>query len=97
MFFVHLNTKIHHTNSKLQVNMKKIIFIMLLGLVCNTINAQIVTKQELEEYTNIGDMSWSAKAKELSNEYKLNELGELSLSVIKEYKGQSNLNYIAKL
>ena len=34
-------------------------------------------------------MSWSAKAKELSNEYKLNELGELSLSVIKEYKGQS--------
>ena len=48
MFFVHLNTKIHHTNSKLQVNMKKIIFIMLLGLVCNTINAQIVTKQELE-------------------------------------------------
>ena len=24
---------------------------MLLGLVCNTINAQIVTKQELEEYT----------------------------------------------
>ena len=82
MFFVHLNTKIHHTNSKLQVNMKKIIFIMLLGLVCNTINAQIVTKQELEEYTNIGDMSWSAKAKELSNEYKLNELGELSLSVI---------------
>ena len=54
MFFVHLNTKIHHTNSKLQVNMEKIIFIMLLGLVCNTINAQIVTKQELEEYTNIG-------------------------------------------
>ena len=27
---------------------------MLLGLVRNTINAQIVTKQELEEYTNIG-------------------------------------------
>jgi len=28
--------------------MKKIIFIMLLGLVCNTINAQIVTKQKLD-------------------------------------------------
>ena len=97
MFFVHLNTKIHHTNSKLQVNMKKIIFIMLLGLVCNTINAQIVTKQELEEYTNIGDMSWSAKAKELSNEYKLNELGELSLSVIKEYKGQSKSQLYRKI
>ena len=97
MFFVHLNTKIHHTNSKLQVNMKKIIFIMLLGLVCNTINAQIVTKQELEEYTNIGDMSWSAKAKELSNEYKLNELGELSLSIIKEYKGQSKSQLYRKI
>ena len=77
--------------------MKKIIFIMLLGLVCNTINAQIVTKQELEEYTNIGDMSWSAKAKELSNEYKLNELGELSLSVIKEYKGQSKSQLYRKI
>ena len=97
MFFVHLNTKIHHTNSKLQVNMEKIIFIMLLGLVCNTINAQIVTKQELEEYTNIGDMSWSAKAKELSNEYKLNELGELSLSIIKEYKGQSKSQLYRKI
>ena len=42
-------------------------------------------------------MSWSAKAKELSNEYKLNELGELSLSVIKEIKVSPNLNYIAKL
>ena len=77
--------------------MKKIIFIMLLGLVCNTINAQIVTKQELEEYTNIGDMSWSAKAKELSNEYKLNELGELSLSIIKEYKGQSKSQLYRKI
>lgn len=89
MFFVHLNTKIHHTNSKLQVNMKKIIFIMLLGLVCNTINAQIVTKQELEEYTNIGDMSWSAKAKELSNEYKLNELGERKPPIKYPYKKES--------
>lgn len=53
LFFVYLNTKIYHThNGKPQINMKKIIFIMLLGLVCNTINAQIVTKQELEEYTN---------------------------------------------
>ena len=77
--------------------MKKIIFIMLLGLVCNTINAQIVTKQELEEYTNIGDMSWSAKAKELSNEYQLNELGELSLSIIKEYKGQSKSQLYRKI
>lgn len=46
MFFCIFEHKIHHTNSKLQVNMKKIIFIMLLGLVCNTINAQIVTKRK---------------------------------------------------
>ena len=42
-------------------------------------------------------MSWSAKAKELSNEYKLNELGELSLSVIKEYKGQSKSQLYRKI
>ncbi len=42
-------------------------------------------------------MSWSAKAKELSNEYKLNELGELSLSIIKEYKGQSKSQLYRKI
>lgn len=69
--------------------MKKIIFITFLGLACNTIYAQVITKQELETYTNIEDMSWSDKAKDLAHEHKLNELGELSLSVMNEYKGQS--------
>lgn len=77
--------------------MKKVIFIIVLCLICNTTYSQIITQQEIEHYTNIGDMSWSAKAKELSNEYNLNELGELSLSVIKEYKGQSKSQLFAKI
>lgn len=78
-------------------HMKRIISALLLCLICNVTHSQIITEQELEDYTNLGDMSWSAKAKELSGDYMLNEVGELSLSVIKEYKGQSKSQLYKKV
>ncbi len=42
-------------------------------------------------------MSWTDKAKELSNQYKLNENGELSLSIVKEFEGQSKSQLYKKV
>lgn len=78
-------------------HMKRIISALLLCLICNVTHSQIITEQELEDYTKLGDMSWSAKAKELSGDYMLNEAGELSLAVIKEYKGQSKSQLYKKV
>lgn len=77
--------------------MKRFILQVLLVIVSNFTYSQVITKQEIEEYTNLGDMSWSSKAKELSNEYKLNDNGELSLSVVKIYKEQSKSQLYQKV
>ena len=89
--------KIHYANTNNQDDMKRIFMIIILGLICDVIHAQIITKQELEKYTNIGDMSWSEKATELSHIYKLNELGELSISNVIEYEGQSKSQLYHKI
>lgn len=77
--------------------MKYIFVLLLLILQYNFSYAQVISKQEIEEYTNIGDMTWTAKAEELSCLYTLNENGELSLSIIKEYKDQSKSQLYKKI
>lgn len=77
--------------------MKKI-FIALLFVFQHSIPyAQVISKQEIDEYTNLGDMTWADKADELSDQYGLNENGELSLSIVKEYKGQSKSQLYKKI
>lgn len=59
--------------------------------------SQIISKEELEKYTDLGGMSWTEKALELSEYYNLNEKGELQLSVIGEYEGQTKSELYKKI
>lgn len=77
--------------------MKKIYLTVLLTVVYTYACAQVISKQEIEQYTNIGEMSWSDKAAELSMLYNLNENGDLSLSIVKEYEGQSKSQLYKKV
>lgn len=69
--------------------MKKIIvtiFLCLANLVCYS---QVISKNELENYVQLNDKSWSSAAKDISNKYQLNNNGDLEFCVIKEYPGQN--------
>ncbi len=77
--------------------MKKIFISLLLILQYSFSYAQVISKQEIEEYTNLGNMTWTDKAEELSYQYTLNESGELSLSIVKEYKEQSKSQLYKKI
>lgn len=69
--------------------MKKVLITVLFSIGCITAHSQIISQQDLEAYADIGNTSWSDMAKSLYSSHQLNELGELSISTIKEYNGQS--------
>ncbi len=77
--------------------MKNILIIVSLIMVCSFTSAQVITKKEIEEHTNLGGVPWLDKAAELSHQYNLNDNGELILYTIKEYKGQSKAQLYQKI
>lgn len=77
--------------------MNRVFCILLLGFFCHWGFAQKITKEEIEEYTDIGEMSWSNRAKELKQEYPLDENGELTLCTVKPYEGQSKAELYKKI
>ena len=77
--------------------MKKIFIVLLLIVQYSISYAQAISKNEIEKYTNLGNMTWTDKAKELSHLHSLNESGELTLSIIKEYEGQSKSQLYKKI
>ena len=77
--------------------MKRIIFTFLFLASCVCMFSQVISKKELEKYTDLGGMSWTEKALELSKTYNLNEKGELQLSVIGEYEGQTKSELYKKI
>lgn len=64
--------------------MKRLTFIILAISIWGCMYSQVITKEEIERYTDLGGSSWTKKAKELLGQYSLNEKGELQLSIIKE-------------
>lgn len=86
-----------YPNKKYNMNMRKILCTILLIMAYSVTYAQVITKQKIEEYTHLGDMSWADKARELSHQDSLNDNGELVLSAIKEYKGQSKSQLYKKI
>jgi len=79
------------------MNMRKILCTILLIMAYSVTYAQVISKQEIEEYAHLGNMSWTGKAEELSHQDSLNNNGEMVLSVIKEYKGQSKSELYKKI
>ena len=77
--------------------MKKIFIVLLLIVQYSISYAQAISKNEIEKYTNLGNMTWTDKAKELSHLHSLNESGELTLSIVKEYEGQSKSQLYPKI
>lgn len=77
--------------------MKKIFIVLLLIVQYSISYAQAISKNEIEKYTNLGNMTWTDKAKELSHLHSLNESGELTLSIVKEYEGQSKSQLYKKI
>lgn len=59
--------------------------------------SQVITKEEIELYTDLDGTSWTKKAEELSNQYFLNEKGELQLSIIKEFEGETKQELYKKI
>ncbi|MBR5728806.1 MAG: hypothetical protein IKX61_01160 [Prevotella sp.] len=60
--------------------MRHIIFVFSLCLSLSMANAQVITKEELKEYTKENNESSVDKAKELSEKYKLDENGDLVIT-----------------
>lgn len=60
--------------------MKKNILVLSLCLSLSAVNAQVITKEELKEYTKENNESSVDKAKELSDKYKLDENGDLTIT-----------------
>ena len=77
--------------------MKRFIVTILFFTSCMCMFSQVIAKEELEKYTDLGGMSWTEKALELSETYNLNEKGELQLSVIGEYEGQTKSELYKKI
>lgn len=61
----------------------------LLLLFVSVSEAQVITKKEIEEYTNIGSNSWHSRAAELEKIHPLNDNGALVMSCVKEYPNQT--------
>ena len=60
--------------------MKKIIFVFGFCFSLLVVNAQVITKEELKEYTKENNESSVNKAKELSEKYKLDPNGDLTIT-----------------
>ncbi len=60
--------------------MKKYILVLILCLSLSSVNAQVITKEELKEYTKENNESSVDKAKELSEKYKLDQNGDLTIT-----------------
>jgi chromosome segregation and condensation protein ScpB len=60
--------------------MKKLISVFSFCFSLLVVNAQVITKEELKEYTKENNESSVDKAKELSEKYKLDENGDLTIT-----------------
>ena len=60
--------------------MRKVVSIFCLCFSLLVVNAQVITKEELKEYTKENNESSVDKAKELSEKYKLDENGDLVIT-----------------
>ena len=69
--------------------MKKILAFILCAFLSSAASAQILTQKDIERHAYLGDMSWSTKAQVLAKQNPLDESGNLHLSVITEFEGQS--------
>lgn len=71
-------------------------FFMLFSCIC-MFSQMAISEEELECYIGRDTMSWTKKARELSLEYALNDEGELKLTEICEFKGQSKAELYNKV
>lgn len=77
--------------------MKRLTFIIIAISIWGCMYSQVITKEEIERYTDLDGTSWTKRAKELSEQYSLNEKGELQLSIIKEFEGQTKQGLYMKI
>lgn len=77
--------------------MKGVIFTFILCLSNIVAYSQVISKNEIENYVQLGEKSWSVAAKDISNKYQLNDNGELAISIIKEYPDKSKSQLYSRI